>query len=42
MDTKLREMIRPSVPKHVLETKRRFYYDLIDEARSFPARVAST
>jgi O-methyltransferase len=36
MDTKLKEMIRPLVPKQVLEMKRRFYYYLIDETRSFP------
>ncbi len=36
MDTTLKEMIRPLVPKQVLEMKRKFYYYFIDETRTVP------
>jgi O-methyltransferase len=39
MDTTLKELIRPLVPKRVLEMKRRFYYYCIDETRSVPLDV---
>ena len=36
MDTSLKEMIRPLVPKQILEIKRKFYYYFIDETRRLP------
>jgi O-methyltransferase len=39
MDTTLKEMIRPLVPKQVLEMKRRLYFYFIDETRSVPLDV---
>jgi O-methyltransferase len=39
MDTTLKKMIRPLVPKQALEMKRRFYFYFIDETRSVPLDV---